>query len=443
LTKPLRIAGYVILGAGLLLVVVAILGASGRLPTAPLPVTAAPPQHTTAASVASATPVPPPTATTTHISRPTEPLLPTRTRATVTEPTPLVWTATATPRATQASPVKGTVTAASSPTLRAPSATPTAQPPAPLPDGDFVVPASERFRLGIAGVVSAKSAPALSALQAGWVMNWQVSASPAVPPGVMYAQTVLVTGGKVRPPADTLRAVAAARPGSLWLIGNEPDVPWQDGITAERYAVLYHEAYHAIRDGDPGARVAPGGIAQTTPLRLRYLDEVLAVYQERFGEPLPAQAWQIHNYMLREERGSWGVGIPPGMPDATGMLYNIEDSGNLELFEGHIYAFRRWMAERGYRGLPLYVTEFSNPMPEDYGFPPESRAAFLRETWRFFLTATDGELGDPSDGGRLVQRWCWFSLYDTLYPAENLVEADYQTWTPLGRAWLQYINALP
>jgi hypothetical protein len=476
LNRGLRVVAYLIVGLGLALMVAAALGAWGLLPMASrlaVPVTPAP---------------------ATRMPRPTEPLLPTRTQvpivsvdaqiavdATITRrasATPRTPTATiaatiapsstprlphtpgtpgartpgaqtpgaqtplasSTPRPTHTpgAPASQTTLTATPLAATATAAPPTAPPPA---SGAFVVPPGERFRLGVSGSVSPQSAPAISALQVGWVMNWHVSASPAVPPGVMYAQTVRVMNGVLRPPADTLQAVAAARPGSLWLIGNEPDVPWQDGITAEQYAVLYHEAYHAIRGADPGARVAAGGIAQPTPLRLRYLDEVLAVYQARFGEPLPAQVWQIHNYMLREERGSWGVGIPPGMPDGAGKLYSIADADNLEIFKGHIWAFRRWMAERGYQGLPLVVTEFSNPMPEDYGFPPESRAAFLRETWRFFLTATDGGLGDPSDGGRLVQRWCWFSLYDGMYPADNLTEADLQTWTPLGRAWLGYVGA--
>ncbi len=303
----------------------------------------------------------------------------------------------------------------------------------------FVVPADERFRLGISLPGGANAIYDLGALQAGWVMDWAARSTTALPPDVVYMPTVRMTDGKLRPTAAILKAVAQACPGSTWLISNEPDVRWQDNVTPATYARLYHEAYTAIKTGDPTAIVAAGGIAQPTPLRLRYLDLVLEAYRTAFGAELPAQAWHIHNYMLREERDSWGVDIPPGMPDNTGMLFDVDDSGNLDVFRSQIYDFRRWMASRGYGGQPLIISEFGVPMPEDYGFPPERMAEFLRETWYFFLTVADPALGDPHDGGRLVQRWCWFSMYYEVYPTGNLIDAHGQ-WTPLGQAWISYVG---
>jgi hypothetical protein len=224
------------------------------------------------------------------------------------------------------------------------------------------------------------------------------------------------------------------------LISNEPDVRWQDNVTPQTYAHLYREAYQAIKAGDPSAVVAAGGIAQPTELRLRYLDIVVQTYQETFGEPLPAQAWQIHNYMLREERDSWGVDIPPGLPDATGALYSIADSGNIELFKSQIVVFRRWMAGRGYRELPLLITEYGIPMPEDYGFSSDVVASFLTETWRFLLSASDASLGLSSDGGRLVQRWCWFSMAMAEYPTGNLIDPQTGAWEPLARTWMSMVG---
>jgi hypothetical protein len=308
----------------------------------------------------------------------------------------------------------------------------------PSPTG-FVVPQYERFRLGISLPDGATGGYDLSTLRAGWVMDWAARSSPALPPGVTYMPTVRMSGGKLSPAAPTLTAVAAARPGSTWLISNEPDVRWQDNVDPQTYARLYHEAYTAIKAGDPSAVVAAGGISQPTPLRLRYLDLALQAYQAEFGAALPAQAWHIHNYMLHEERDSWGVDIPPGIPDNTGVLYSVDDSGNLDAFRAQIYAFRRWMAARGYGGQPLIVSEFGVPMPVDYGFPPERMAEFMRETWRFFLTAADAGLGDPSDGGRLVQRWCWFSMYYGVYPTGNLIDAN-GNWTSLGQTWISYVS---
>jgi len=339
------------------------------------------------------------------------------------------------------------------PTAILPSAT--AQPPTPsatadaaiplTPDSlptaqDFHFPEHELWRLGVSVPLNSPTVYNLAALRVGWVMNWNAFRAPPVPAGVKFAQTVRFKGGVLKPDAATLTAIAAANPGATWLISNEADVRWQDNVTPEVYITLYHEAYTAIKAGDPGAIVAAGGIAQPTPLRFRYLDLILEGYNQAYGEPLPAQAWHIHNYMLREERDSWGVDIPPGLPDTTGMLYEIDDSGNLDVFRSQIWAFRRWMAERGYGGQPLLVSEFGIPMPEDYGFPLERVQTFLRETWSFFLTATDAGLGNSADGGRLVQAWCWYSLGDPTYATGNLVNLDSFAWTPLGRVWMRLVE---
>jgi hypothetical protein len=302
----------------------------------------------------------------------------------------------------------------------------------------FVFPAEERFRLGVSMPMGATQRYDLHALGIGWVMDWRTRTSPDLPSGVAYAQTVRMSEGELVPDAEVLMVIAAANPGALWLVANEGDVRWQDNVVPETYARLYHEAYMAIKAGDPTAVVAVGGIAQPTLLRLRYMDQVLAVYHAEFGASLPAQAWHIHNYMLREERNSWGVDIPPGIPEDTGILYEVEDSGDLQAFRAQIYDFRRWMAVRGYRELPLIISEYGIPMPEDYGFPLERVAAFLQETWEFFLTAKDPDIGNPHDGGRLVQQWCWFSLADSLYPTGNLVDVETGGWTPLGHIWVAY-----
>ena len=451
--RILRWAGVALVVAGTVAVIAGIAGLAeptGRGAEAPVPTATSTPESIV------------PTGTPTATSTP-EPIVPTRT------PTPIgapilpstVLPPSATPREGTVTPTaeamgEPSVTPAAASTPAQLPATPTARPavtatPSPqasltatiLPTviagpgtDDLVVPASEHFRLGVSLPYGAGRDYDLATLKVGWVMDWGARATTALPGSVAYAQTVRMSGGALRPEAAVVTNVARARPGSLWLISNEPDVRWQDNVTPDVYARLYHDAYEAIKQGDPSAIVAAGGIAQPTELRLRYLDLALQSYQSQFGSSLPAQAWHIHNYMLREERDSWGVDIPPGLPDNVGVQYSVEDSGNLDAFRAQIYAFRRWMASRGYGGQPLIVSEFGIPMPADYGFPPDDVAAFLRETWRFFLTAADASLGDPSDGGRLVQRWCWFSLGWPDYPTGDLVDMETGQWTTLGQAWI-------
>jgi hypothetical protein len=246
------------------------------------------------------------------------------------------------------------------------------------------------------------------------------------------------TNAEYRPDAGTIQAAAAANPGSTWLIGNEPDVIWQDNTTPERYAELYHELYHLLKDADPTCRVAIAGVSQPTPLRLAYLERALDAYQGRYGEPMPVDVWNVHGFVLREERNSWGVGIPPGFDDDAGLLYEIEDHDDLDLFRGQVLAFRRWMADHGQRDRPLVLSEYGILMPPEYGYDEARVEAFMVATFDYFLTATDDRVGYPRDGNRLVQWWAWYSLADTTYPTGNLFDPETKALTSLGSAFARY-----
>ncbi len=281
----------------------------------------------------------------------------------------------------------------------------------------------------------------LAQLKPGWYLNWAVQASPYRPAGAEFAQMVHIANDHPSPDPATLASIAAQNPGSLWLIGNEMDVKWQDNVTPERYAAIYHDAYTAIKQADPASRIAIGGISQPTPLRLQYLDRVLAAYRKLYSAELPLDLWNVHNFILQEKRGDWGVDIPPGMGVDSGKLYRIDDHGSLDIFKQQIYSFRQWMAQRGYRDKELIITEYGILMPPDYGFEYERVRDFMLGTFDFMRTAASGTLGLPADGNRLVQRWCWYSLSDNVYPTGNLIDFKTQDLTPLGRDFRAYVEA--
>ncbi len=231
-----------------------------------------------------------------------------------------------------------------------------------------------------------------------------------------------------------------ANPGSYWIVGNEPDVRWQDNVTPQRYAEIYHEVYSFIKERDPEAKLVIGGVTQPTPLRRAYLDIVLDTYQETYGQEMPVDVWNVHAFTLREERDSWGVDIPPGMDDELAILYEIEDHDNLEILEKNLTDFRAWMFERGFGDKPLIISEYGILMPEDYGFPPERVAEFLTGSFRLFQTLS-GATGYQPDDGRLVQQWFWYSVYDgEVYPTGNLFDPSRGELTVLGKAWAEYVN---
>lgn len=259
-------------------------------------------------------------------------------------------------------------------------------------------------------------------LGSGWYVDADPPACLVSPDGMDRAALIWVHEWATNPRWEWLESMVKAHPRSMWLVGNEPDCIWQDGVLPEVYAEVYHDIYARIKGLDPSAVVSPGGIVQPTPLRLQWLDRVLAEYEATYGSPMPVDVWNIHNAILREARGDWGADIPPGFDWIdVGVWREVEDNDDLEIFRQQIWDFREWMASRGYAGWPLIVSEFGVLMPVEFGFGVDRVNAFMDATFEFLRTArsTDPDtLGDPSDDYHLVQRWAWFSLDNPPYDPE-------------------------
>jgi hypothetical protein len=242
--------------------------------------------------------------------------------------------------------------------------------------------------------------------------------------GMEYVPVVRVKFGRFRFSEETIIQVAAANPGRTLIIGNEPDVEAQDWATPEQYAAAYHAAYSAITTADPTAKIAAASLSQITPLRLRYLDAVWRAYQAQFGEEMPVDLWTMHAFVLREEAGNWGVGVPPGLDPSinSGLLWEVEDHADLANVEQQVRRMRAWMAAHGQTDKPLWVTEYGLLLPAELGFTPEVAADFMRGSFDLFRTLRDEETGYAADDHRLVQRWIWFSTNFPEHPAGNLFD---------------------
>jgi virginiamycin B lyase len=283
-------------------------------------------------------------------------------------------------------------------------------------------------------------------LGAGWYVDFYPYSPP--PSGLDRALVISTYPGYTVDPV-ALGALVDGNPGILWLIGSEPDCIWQDNVLPEEYARIYHDLYHFIKSRDRSSQVAAGGIVQPTPLRLEYLDRVLAAYQVRYGHPLPVDLWHIHNAILTEEP-TVGAGIPPGFDVPHGVIRSHYENDNMDDFRSQIWDFRQWMADRGYRGYPLIVTEFGILMPEILGYDEARVNAFMSNTFEFFQNTTDSVLGDPTDEHRLVQRWAWFSLnfppYDpgTFYGFNgNLFDPETTGITGFGEHYASHTVSFP
>lgn len=292
-------------------------------------------------------------------------------------------------------------------------------------------------------------------LNAGWYLDWGTDQIPSRPNGMEYIQVIRVqqTGSDMysySPSGATLDNIIAANLGATWFVGNEPDSIWQDDIKPDLYARAYHDVYTLLKGQDPNCTVAIGAIVQPTPLRLQYLDIVWDTYRTLYGEKLPTDLWNIHSFILREKRNppdNWGAYIPPGIDADEGILYDMRDIDNLDIFRQRIITFRQWMKDKGERNKPLWISEYGILFPDDY-FDEDGRyfdharvKTFLEGTFDFFLNETDESLGYPYDENRLVQRWAWYSVDDDSLGG-YLFDPTTKAIEPLGQDYADYTGNL-
>jgi hypothetical protein len=273
----------------------------------------------------------------------------------------------------------------------------------------------------------------VQALHVGWYSDWSTNQAPLRPGGIKYAQLIAVRATEYPTNTLELTETIAANPGSLWIVGNEPEAKYKQGKrTPREYATIYHDMYTLIKALDPDAQVAIGGVVEPTPLRLKWLDWVLSEYESLYGQALPVDVWNIHVQILQEVAGTpadpepWGAEVPAGLEDMVGMLYAPQDNADPQIFQQLVTSFRQWMKAKGFQNKPLIVSEYGVLMPSDI-LADENVAVgdqmvirFMHTTFDFLLNARDPDLGYPADDGRLVQQWLWYSLNDRPFDGVRL-----------------------
>ena len=138
----------------------------------------------------------------------------------------------------------------------------------------------------------------------------------------------------------------------------------------------------------------------------------------------------------------------------------ILDNCSVEDFIQLITDFCTWLDGRGERDKPVIISEYGVLMPSEYLGSSEDLAEriaegerkvveFMQGTFDYMLHTTDPELGWTADGGRLIQRWAWFSLNVPMhYDEENDCWVGFNGWlydweetedfTVFGKAYRDY-----
>jgi hypothetical protein len=294
-------------------------------------------------------------------------------------------------------------------------------------------------RIGFGLAEKADAAKWASRLGAQWYFDWGTKELP-YSTELEYWQTIRVNETGYNPSKEKLVFILKKYPGYTWIIGNEPDNKFQDNTTPEKYAEIYHELYYLIKQNDKTAKVAIAGVSQPTPSRIAYLETVFNTYKSLYGEKLPVDWWNIHAYVLREEEDSWGAGLPVGITSEVGLLYEVEDHGNIQIFQENLLNFRKWLKHNGYQNTPLAVTEYGILLPEDFGFDEEYIADYLMRVNGWMYDSKDVEIGYPEDEYRLIQKFAWFSLSDPNFPNSNLADLDNENLTIVGRSFRSFVQ---
>jgi uncharacterized repeat protein (TIGR01451 family) len=326
-------------------------------------------------------------------------------------------------------------------------------------------------RLGVGDSKSNAVGYNVGQLNMGLYLDWSTKSAPpaGLPANVKYIQVVRVHQNKVggwnsayvnpptytvKPTLTTLISRVQANPGSLWLIGNEIDRrDWsgggQDEMTPELYATAFHDLRNVIKTADPTAKIAIGSVIEATPLRLKYLDRVWDSYYNQYGYTMgqDIDVWNIHGFILREVKNSWGADIPVGLNDTSGFLSGASTSAVLAAHHNVAYlqqfteALRAWMAAHGERNKPLINSEYGVLYKQLGGgqITPQQVSAYLTASFDYMLTATNPTTGYPADENRLVQGWVWYSLNDENWNG-NLFSPTTNALTSVGTTWKNYVS---
>ncbi len=275
----------------------------------------------------------------------------------------------------------------------------------------------------------------------GWYLNWSVGftetvwitgtlgAQPAfhIPPdetaGMEFAPMVRTPQGRLEPRRSGSQP-QRARPGHTWLIGNEPDVRWQDGATPEAYAAAYHTAYTTIMQADPTAQVGFAGLSQITPLRLAFW----SACGNSIARPTASRCRSTCGTCMplcckrRPATGAWTC----RPASSTSPRASCGPSRSMTTSP--------WWRSRCAACAPGWRRTANAPSPSGSAStasscPPITAStspacAFLFGSYDLFNSLRDPALGYAADDDRLVQRWVWFSAGYDLYPTGDLFARD-------------------
>lgn len=299
----------------------------------------------------------------------------------------------------------------------------------------------------------------MTMLGADSYINWSVDPEPLEPQNYEHIKVIRTKGGTdyVADPTypnmiANLPSQIALFPGAIWIVGNEPDTTYgnQDKLVPELYAQRFLEISSIIRSHDPEALIGFAPIVQPSPARIYYLERAITE-MNRLLEGMELQIadtfdlWTIHSFLLNEVNYDWGTGLPTGVlleeldNNPPLILDYRNDTHSIALFSELITNFRQWVFNQGLGDKPLWITEYGSLMP-NYIVPDLETIEYMHETFDFLLSSKNPVTGYDQDDGRLVQKWFWYSLNESISTfGGTLYDRNLSKETDIGINFRQYI----
>jgi len=180
-----------------------------------------------------------------------------------------------------------------------------------------------------------------------------------------------------------------ANPGKVWIIGNEPDLLGQDGLTPQQYAAMYSTYHSFISSRDGTARFAVGAhsgdaVPGNVDATISWWNQVLAEWNYRHpGVTMPVEVWNFHCYASTPNRDAQDV---------------------MDLYIQPFINWVRTVDSGAYAGAEIWCTEFGvgfwhGPLNAEWVAPFMQRLCLLLEQsdvdrWFWFLGPWDNWSGD-------------------------------------------------
>jgi len=228
------------------------------------------------------------------------------------------------------------------------------------------------------------TAAQLDALGPVWYLDWRWD----TPVLEGHERLYVIRCWEVKQDQGAIPSAMRASGSAWWSLGNEPNDPYQDNVSPEEYAELYH-TFETWAQSARRCHILPAGIANAD---WQWAEAFREAFREKYGRYPRVDGWNIHNYILE-----------PGLDP-----YDVGE------FQRRILAFHRWMESIGDGQKPLFLTEFGVlygdgccGRPVD---PPEKIQSFMRRATRWLI---DSEI---------VTCWAWFSTYFDLYNGDLMTK---------------------